>query len=47
MVIHGGAAGVSVGKLFMGGVLPGLLLAGLFILYIAIRAFLQKDVTPA
>lgn len=47
MVIYGGVAGVSVGKLFMGGVLPGLLLAGLFIAYIAIRSFTQKDIAPA
>jgi len=47
MVIYGGVAGVSVGKLFMGGVLPGLLLAGLFIVYIAIRSFIQKDIAPA
>ncbi|MFH1933583.1 MAG: TRAP transporter large permease subunit [Pseudomonadota bacterium] len=47
MVIYGGVAGVSVGKLFMGGVLPGLLLAGLFITYIGIRAFLQKGIAPA
>lgn len=47
MVIYGGVAGVSVGKLFMGGVLPGLLLAGLFIAYIAIRSFIQKDIAPA
>jgi tripartite ATP-independent transporter DctM subunit len=47
MVVYGGMAGVSVGKLFMGGVFPGLLLSGLFILYIAIRAFIQKDLAPA
>jgi tripartite ATP-independent transporter DctM subunit len=47
MVIYGGVAGVSVGKLFMGGVLPGLLLAGLFIAYIAIRSFIQKGIAPA
>lgn len=47
MVIYGGVAGVSVGKLFMGGVLPGLLLAGLFIAYIAIRSLIQKDIAPA
>jgi tripartite ATP-independent transporter DctM subunit len=47
MVIYGGVAGVSVGKLFMGGVFPGLLLAGLFILYIAIRSYLQKGIAPA
>lgn len=47
MVIYGGVAGVSVGKLFMGGVFPGLLLAGLFISYIAIRSYLQKGIAPA
>lgn len=47
MVIYGGVAGVSVGKLFMGGLFPGLLLAGLFIVYIAIRSFFQKDIAPA
>ena len=47
MVVYGGMAGVSVGKLFMGGVFPGLLLSGLFILYIAVRSFIQKDVAPA
>jgi len=47
MVVYGGMAGVSVGKLFMGGVFPGLVLSGLFILYIAIRSFIQKDLAPA
>jgi len=47
MVVYGGMAGVSVGKLFMGGVFPGLLLSGLFIIYIAIRSFFQKHLAPA
>src|SRR4030042_3257990 len=47
MVVYGGMAGVSVGKLFMGGVFPGLVLSGLFILYIGIRSFIQKDLAPA
>jgi tripartite ATP-independent transporter DctM subunit len=47
MVVYGGMAGVSVGKMFMGGVFPGLLLSGLFILYIAIRCFFQKELGPA
>jgi tripartite ATP-independent transporter DctM subunit len=47
MVVYGGMAGVSVGKLFMGGVFPGLLLSSLFILYIAVRSFIQKDIAPA
>ena len=47
MVIYGGVAGVSVGKMFMGGLFPGLLMAGLFILYIGIRSLIQKDLAPA
>lgn len=47
MVVYGGMAGVSVGKLFMGGVIPGLMLSGFFVLYIAVRSFFQKDLAPA
>jgi tripartite ATP-independent transporter DctM subunit len=47
MVVYGGMAGVSVGKMFMGGVFPGLLLSGLFIIYIATRSFFQKNLAPA
>ena len=36
LVLIGDIVGVSVGDLFMGAVLPGFLLVGLFILYIAI-----------
>ena len=46
-VLYGVAAEESVGKLFMGGVLPGLLLAFLYILYIVIRSYLQKGLAPA
>ncbi|MBP1933352.1 TRAP transporter large permease [Ammoniphilus resinae] len=40
MVIYGGIAGVSVGKLFLGGILPGLLIAAclmIMVYYFAIR----------
>jgi len=37
----------SVGRLFLGGILPGLLLAALFITYIAIRCFIQPEAGPA
>lgn len=47
MVVYGGMAGVSVGKMFMGGVFPGLILSGLFIFYIGIRCFFQKELGPA
>lgn len=37
---------VSVGKLFMAGVVPGLLLGALFIAYIGIRAWLNPQLCP-
>ena len=47
LVLIGDIVGVSVGDLFIGAVLPGLLLVGLFILYILIVAFLRPGVAPA
>jgi tripartite ATP-independent transporter DctM subunit len=47
LVLIGDIVGVSVGDLFMGAVLPGLLLVGLFILYILIAAYLRPGVAPA
>lgn len=46
-IVYSVTAGVSIGKMFMGGVMPGLLLATLFILYIGIRCWLQPDLGPA
>ncbi|MFC2033232.1 TRAP transporter large permease subunit [Chloroflexota bacterium] len=47
MIMLGLFANISVGKLFAGGVFPGLLLSGLFILYILIRSKLQPNIAPA
>lgn len=47
MIILGLFGQLSVGQLFLGGVLPGLLLSGLFIIYILIRSYFQKDIAPA
>lgn len=47
MIIYASVAEVSVGKLFMAGILPGMLLSGLFIGYIAIRCFLNPGMGPA
>jgi len=47
MILYGHLVGVSVGKLFMGGVFPGLLLALLFCIYIAIRSLLSPNICPA
>ncbi len=47
LIILGDVMSVSVGDLFKGAVLPGLLLVGLYILYILIYAFIKKDAAPA
>lgn len=47
LIILGDVMSVSVGDLFKGAVLPGLLLVCLYILYIIIFAFFKKDVAPA
>jgi tripartite ATP-independent transporter DctM subunit len=46
-VILGPLAEVSVGKLFMGAFGPGLMLSGLYCIYIAIRSWLQPSIAPA
>ena len=45
-IFWGAFTGVSIGKLFMGGVFPGLLLTGLFALYIGIRCFINPSLGP-
>ena len=47
LVLIGDIVGVSVGELFIGAVLPGMLLVALFIIYILIVAFLRPGVAPA
>lgn len=46
-IMYGLVAGVSVGKLFIAGVLPGLMLASFYILYILVRAYLNPELAPA
>ncbi|MBW1779044.1 MAG: TRAP transporter large permease subunit, partial [Deltaproteobacteria bacterium] len=47
LVLYGMIARQPVGHLWMAGVLPGFLLAGLFVLYILIRCILQPHLGPA
>jgi tripartite ATP-independent transporter DctM subunit len=47
LIVYGMVARVSIGKLFAGGIVPGLILVGSFITYIAIRSFLQPGYAPA
>lgn len=46
-IVYGVNAGESIGKLFMGGIGPGLLLSVLYSLYIGIRAYMQPKLCPA
>jgi len=46
LVIYGPMASISVGKLFMGAFMPGLILAGLYSGYIALRCLLQPKMAP-
>jgi tripartite ATP-independent transporter DctM subunit len=47
LVLIGDIVGVSVGDLFIGAVIPGLLLVGLFIIYIIIMAIFRPETAPA
>jgi tripartite ATP-independent transporter DctM subunit len=46
LVLIGGIVGVPIGDLFMGAVLPGLVLVGLYIFYILVIAWLKPDMAP-
>src|ERR1700760_264106 len=46
MIVYGTFTETSVAKLFMAGVLPGLLLASMFMLYIAFHAWLRPELSP-
>ena len=47
LVLLGDIMGVSVGDLYIGAVLPGLVLVALYIIYIAILGRLRPDLAPA
>jgi len=46
LILYGMIARQPIGQLWLAGALPGLLLAGLFIAYIAIRCWLQPSLGP-
>jgi tripartite ATP-independent transporter DctM subunit len=46
LIILGDVMSVSVGELFAGAILPGIVLVGLYILYILIKSFLSPEVAP-
>ena len=47
MIIYGVLSDTSIGKLFIGGIIPGLLLASFYSLYIIIRAKIDPSSVPA
>lgn len=47
LIVLGDVMSVSVGELFMGAVLPGLTLVGLYVTYILVRAYLRPQDAPA
>ncbi|MFO7784395.1 MAG: TRAP transporter large permease [Thermodesulfobacteriota bacterium] len=47
LIIYGMIARVSIGRLFAGGILPGLLLTFLYVSYIGIRSYFQPHIAPA
>lgn len=46
LIVYGAISGVSVVRLYAGALLPGFLLAGLYILYVIIRATLNPKLAP-
>ncbi len=46
LVVYGPQAGLSIGQMFMGAFLPGLLLSVLYIAYTAIRCYLNPSLGP-
>jgi tripartite ATP-independent transporter DctM subunit len=47
LVVLGDQLGVSVGDLFIGSVIPGLMMAGAFAIHVVVVAFLKPEVAPA
>ncbi len=46
LIVYAAATGTSIVRLYAGALLPGLLLAGLYITYIVVRSLLQPSVAP-
>jgi tripartite ATP-independent transporter DctM subunit len=46
LIVYGAVSGVSVVRLYAGALIPGFLLAGLYIIYVVGRAFLNPKLAP-
>ncbi|MCK9230960.1 MAG: TRAP transporter large permease subunit [Syntrophales bacterium] len=47
LVVMAGQAQLSVGKLFAAAIIPGILLSGLYLLYVAVLCFFNPDMGPS
>lgn len=47
MIIAGLFASVSIGKLFIGGIIPGIILSSFFITYVMVRCSLRPSIAPS
>ncbi len=47
LIMYAMWAGLSIRKIFLGAIMPGLLLGGLFLVYIAVRCYIQPHLGPA
>jgi tripartite ATP-independent transporter DctM subunit len=47
MIVYSSITKVSIGKMFAGGIIPGLLLAGLYMAYIAVRCWRDPKMGPS
>ena len=46
LIVYGAQAGVSVVRLYAGALLPGFMLAGMYIIYLIVRAYLKPEIAP-
>ncbi len=46
LIVYAAASGVSIVRLYAGALLPGMLLAGLYLVYVISRAIIQPSVAP-
>ncbi|RED18402.1 TRAP transporter large permease [Pontivivens insulae] len=46
LIVYGVATEQSIARLFVAGILPGLMLVGLFAAYVAVRAWMNPDLIP-
>jgi len=45
-IVYGAVVGESIGKLFIAGIFPGLMLVGLFMIYVAVASIISPEKTP-